>query len=274
MKGFQSIDGFLFNVGKAYIALPTDIDRNQYLRDCYKNFHCSMRTEDGGFFNRVPVPPNILNFIRFPEKAEELGTCVIYNVDEQLQYPYVVGYFQDKEELGALQEHGFIFKRVNKTKYVQIDASAKSNVINVIVDSGDEEGEINIRTISKDSKSKVNIEVDGELNITTDNTATFTQYKAFKVTTQDQSDEKVKSGFEQTSTENKFYNQKFLINDGDDAMVLSSKLISLLSDLIEEISTSTTNTAIGLQPLTNGEKISKFKSRLDEIKSKEAFLKK
>ena len=63
---FTANADYKYTVGRGYIALPVDLERAQYIRDCYKNNQVCILTEEGGFLTRLPISPEILNFIEFP----------------------------------------------------------------------------------------------------------------------------------------------------------------------------------------------------------------
>jgi hypothetical protein len=270
-QGLIPISGFKYTVGIAYIAIPQDLDRDKYIKDCYANHYVCMRTEDGGFHNRIPVSPEVLNFLEFPIKINELGSPVVYVTDQQLQHHYIVSRFQKRETLGDSSEHKFKFTRQLNGGHVEINGSAKNSSINVLIDGNNNAGICTINIFNKDKTSQLNVDIQGDVSIKSTGTLTLEQYGDLIVKTIDSDDNE--SSFKQSSSENKFYNEKFIINDGDEPMALGNKLVDFFEKLIDQIGAIQTITQLGLQPIVNKSKVLELKNELKTILSKEGFLK-
>lgn len=272
MIGIKSIPGFKYNVGIAYVAIPSDLDRGKYIADCFKNSSISVYTEDGGFNNRVPISPEVLGFIEFPINTNELGSPVIYITDEVYKHPYVVARLLKRNELGDNKEYQFKFKRILDKAFIEISGSVQNNTINLLIDSADQAGQLNINLFSKDKNSKLSIDVQGDVEIVNSGSKKITQQKEIVVETIDENGED-KASWQQSTTENKFYNKKLIVNDGTEPMVLGNKFKEFMNDFIDELSNIKTNTAIGLQPIINAVQVNAFKAKIDNFLSKEGYLK-
>jgi hypothetical protein len=268
--GLKSIPGFKYPIGIAYVAMPSDLEREAYLRDCYMNCYISIKTEDGGFLNRISIDPETLNFITFPLKAGELGSTVVYVVDTLYQQPHIIGRLLDPNELGDGREHSFKFRRVLDGGFVEVSGSGKDRSINLLVDGGDQQGAVNIHIFNKNQDCSLNVDVTGDVNVVASGAINASSHKGVLLQTLGDAQTK----FEQTDTEHKFTSQKVIINEGKDPMILGNELKSLLEDLITEISNITTVTALGLQPIVNKVKVTALKDRLSDILSQEGFLNK
>lgn len=259
------VGGFKYDVGIGYIALPSDLQRDDYIRDCYKNLHVSMRTEDGGFYNRVPIPPDILNFIEFPKTTKELGTCVLYNVDEQFQNTFITNWFTNRDEIGDGREGLFRFRRKYNDQFVEISGSGKEGSVNILVNGGGGKGAFRISVTDANKNAEAIIDIGGNLNVSTTGSTSFAQQKAFIVETTDGDDS---ARFTQSSTENNFYGKKLALNDGDNPMVLGNDLQKILRNFIAEVAKITVNGT----PPANVIQLAAFANDLDFL-SKEAFIK-
>lgn len=270
MIGTQVLPGFKYTVGVAYIAVPSDLERATYIKDCYTNLQVSIITEDGGFHNRVPISQELLNFVVFPQTAKTLGTPIVYVTDDTYQQPVVVTRLQRREELGDGKENQFKFSRKLNGRMVEINGSTQDGVLNLIVDGADIPGAINLIVTNKAKTCTLNVKVNGDINVDATGTTTFTQEKGFVATTAD-SDADESASFKQSTTENKFYNKKLIVNDGTDPLARGNELKAFLSKFIDKVAAITTSTAIGVQPILNKVEVLKLKDDLDTILSTVVF---
>jgi hypothetical protein len=269
--GLQRIPGYKYSVGIAYIAMPSDLERETYIRDCYKNCFVSIKTEDGGFLNRIAINPETMNFIDFPTEAGKLGSAVVYVVDDLYQQPHIIGRIQSPDELGDGREHGFKFRRALDGGFVEVSGSGKDRSINLLVDGEEQKGSVNIHIFNKNQDCELKVDVTGDVNVVASGVVTATSHKGVIIQTLGEGDS---TRFEQTDTEHKFTSQKVIVNDGEDPMVLGNELKTFLENLIDEIGAITTVTALGLQPIVNKVKVTALKDKLNTILSKEGFLNK
>lgn len=264
---------YKYSVGIAYVALPTDLTRERYIKDCYQNYTVSVWAEDGSFMNRVPITPEVLSFIEFPENYNNLGSPVVYVTEESQSQPIIIGRFPSLKNIGDMREAEFKIGRSYKDAHVEIMGSPKSNCLSLNVNSGDAAGSIFINLVGR-KPGKLQVSTVGDVEFTTSEGTTFTQQQQFKTVTKDRSakDESNDATFEQLPGQHNFKNRKFIINNGNEPFVLGKLLKTFLSDLIDEISKSTVSTAIGQQPLLNAAQIAAFKKRTDEFLSIVAYI--
>ncbi len=272
--GRTPVDDYKYNVGIAYIAIPTDVDRAAYIQDCYRNFTVSVWGEDGSFMNRLPITPEVLNFVEFPEIPAALGSPVVYVTEESQSQPVVIGRFPSQSTLGDTSEGDFSFGRNFQEGHVEIFGSSKNRCLRMGVHSGAEAGTMLIHVAGK-QPGKFQVITIGDNEFTASENTSFSQQGAFITTSADRSadDDSNDAVFQQSPGEHRFKSNKFFINDGDEPFVLGNHLKTFLSDLIDELSKCTVSTAIGTQPLINAAQITAFKKRTDEFLSIVAYLK-
>lgn len=269
--GVEPIPGYKYTVGLAYVAIPSDISRADYIKDCYLNSQLSIRCEDGAFYNRAPVSPEVLDFLTFPTDPKLNGTPVIYVTEEQYSQPVVVARLQMREELGDGKENQFKFRRKLGDQLVEINGSASDGTLNLIVDSAGQPGSINVHIFNQAQDCELNVDVAGDVNVTASGAIaqnaqdTITQ----TVTDAESGDATV---IEQTPTEHKVTTQKWTFNEGSDPLGLGNEIRQLFSDLIDQVASITVVTAIGLQPIVNKAQVLKLKEQLDGVLSKVAFI--
>lgn len=258
--------GFKYNAGIAYIAIPSDLDRQSYINDCYKNFHVSIRTEDGGFINRVPITPDALNFIDFPSTPNELGTCVLYVTDEQNQIIFITDRFANRNDIGDGRENSFKFRRKYKDRFVEISGSSDEGSINIIANGGEVKGRVNIIITDASKEALLNVDVAGDVQVTS-TTKSLLQTEKLVVATDDGDNA---ATYEQTPTQHKFYGKEIRVNDGEAPMVLGDALNTFLRNFIDEVAKIT----VAGSPISNVPTILALKVELEKLLSKEAFLNK
>jgi hypothetical protein len=272
MVALQTIPGEKFNMGAAYIALPSDIPREKFIADCYKNCWVTIQTEDGGFHNRVPIAPEVLGFIEFPEKPNELGTPVVYGVDEKYSYLYVISRYMKRDELGDMREGMFKFKRRLDDGFVEVSGSVNDRSVNILVNGGDKPGKIFIRAISNNQDCELDVDVAGNIAVNASGEVKATSHKGITIETIDP-DGDDSASIKQTSTEHNVYSKKLVMNDGSEPMVLGKKWKSFMESFIDQVAAITITTMLGIQPILNKVQVEELKQHLDEALSQEGFLK-
>src|SRR5437870_5080190 len=105
--GTKLQDGEYYSAGLAYIVIPSDVDREKFITECYKTSTVSIFSEHNGFCNRVPIDTFSLNFINFPDKVDEMGSAVSYLLDPVHSRPIIVGIYNTKDEISGLKENKF-----------------------------------------------------------------------------------------------------------------------------------------------------------------------
>ena len=274
--GKTSLSGDQWSGGIAYIALPSDVERDVYLRECYQNSRVSIWSEDIGFLNRVRIDSETINFIEFPDVVEKLGTAVVFVTEPIHKQPIIVGRLPKTDELGELREQQFKIKRKLGNRIVEVSGSPEKGTLNLIVNAEDNQGEINIILINANDDGVLNLSIAGDIKIDATGNIEFLQKKRFYVNTvgEDGKDES-EASYEQTSKDHKFSGEKFTINEGEEPMVLGKKIKSFLEGLMDDISAFTVISPSGPLPL-NPSDIAKLKIRKTEINSilsSEGFLK-
>jgi hypothetical protein len=268
--GQQPIVGEKWAAGIAYVAIPKDLGRSEYIAACYKQGLISIRTEDGGFYNRVPVSLWAFNFIEFPLKDDENGSTVAYITEPIHKQPMVIGLINKNDELIDLVEHQFKLKRTYEKNFVEIVGSAKGGYLGINVDAEDD-AQVFINVTNKNKTSKLDISIDGEIISHVTGDETYTRYGELLNETIQESDESQSAYHKQTSSTNEFKNVLFKINEGSEAITLGNKLKTLLDDFLDELGKATVPTSIGLQQLVNRELLLKYKERTKEFLSDVSF---
>jgi hypothetical protein len=270
--GKTPLVGEQWSCGILYVVLPIDIDREAYINDCLMNLRVSAIAEDGAFFNRVPIDEDILNRITFPLKPKELGSALVYVTEPIHKQPIIVAKLNKRDELSDLKENQFKLLRKLEGRSVEITGSSRSNSLNLIVNSLDAKGLINIILANKTKNSKFSIQVDGDIQMLASKT-TINQEERFLIET---SDGENKASYEQTSTEHSFLGKKIIINEGEEPAVLGNKLVSFVENLIDTMIGFTVMSPQGPLPLNPVDiaKLQTYKQQAKDVLSSEFYLSK
>lgn len=260
-----------YSCGIGYIALPKDLKRDDYLKDCYLNYRVSMHTEHDGFINRVMINTFDINFIEFPSNYKEKGTPVAYITDPIYNQSIIVAILPKTDLAGSGRENLMKIFRRHKDSLVEISGNPEKGFMNLIVNSNDN-AEMNIKILNKNLKGKLNIQTLGDVNVDTNGTNNFKQTVKFYSTTYDPKDKDTKTEIIQEKNTIKMNTPELKVNDGKENWVLGQKFKSFMKDFIKELAGSTTATMMGTQPLINAANIAAFEQRIDEFLSSIGFI--
>jgi len=210
-------NGEQWSAGIAYIALPNDIDRDLYVKDCYLNCRVSIKLEDGSMINRVPIGSDILNFITFPIKSNELGTAVVFVTEPNHKQPIIIARVQKSDELGDGRENVFQFRRKFNDKLVSIVGDVKEGMLSFNVNAGDKQGSFKILVDNDEDDCNFDLEVSGQVNIKTTDITLFENHNQFKsiVSDNDEENQSEPSIISQTRTRSLIANKEVVINGSD-----------------------------------------------------------
>jgi hypothetical protein len=222
-----------YSAGIAYIVLPSDIDRDTYIAECYRSGRVSIYSEHNGFFNRIAIDRYSLNFIKFPDSLKEFGSAVSFILEPVSKRPIITGIYFKTDEISTLQEHQFSFNRELRGNKVEVTGSPEGKYLHLNV-IADEAGEITIKVISKDQSANINLEVDGDVNITASANTNIRLYNQFNLSTISPTDNEQLTIFEQSQHSHTFIDDKhnvntdkFSINAGEEPFVLGKSLLNL-----------------------------------------------
>lgn len=185
-----SHQGFEWTAGIAYVACPKDIDREEYIQDCCLNNRISIKTEDGGYYNRVPVAIDIFPHLNFPKFEDELGTAVVYLTEPQHKQPIVIARLPKVDEIGDKREGLNSIGMKDGGKSVEIIQSAKDGILHFNVIAEERQGRVEFNLDNDNGDCIFNIDVSGNIVIETTESTYIHNEEEFTsiVTDNDESD--------------------------------------------------------------------------------------
>lgn len=243
--GPNSVGGDRYITGLAYVIIPSDVDRNIYVRECLKTGFLSIIGEENNIIPRVKCDKSILQTIDFPEKTGVLGSQVAYIVIPKYKVPIVVANINKLTEFNDINENQFKLNRKTDFGFVDITGDGNGNLSISVSSNQSKKGKININLTNKDNTSEFNLNTRGTFNINV-------------------SGKTIIKSEEEINVIAPVINH----NEGNEAMVLGNTLAQLLKDLIQEISISTNNGG----PLFNSANIAAYIQQVDDILSEKSNL--
>lgn len=288
--GIVKVDTGVGSGGVGYLVVPEEIDRVQYIEDCYRTQTVSINAGEGyGYFNAVRCPQNVLENLQFPTENNR-GTPVLWIKDGMSHLPVIVGWLRKEGDYYALGENQHRISKGNDKRNVElfIDGNTSTFQINVL---GDEEEPANLRIklSSKNKDSVFNISSDNEIQLTGVEKTVLNSNNEIQLLVKEEGEKKfqikytLKEGF---LYEDEFENsircvdklieinsEKINHNGGKEPMVLGNTLESILSDILTAIQKLTVISPTGATstPVNTADFI-KIQKKLSDIKSKKSNL--
>lgn len=238
--GPNSVGGNRYITGLAYVIIPSDVDRDTYVRECLKTGFISIIGEENNMIPRAKCDKAVLQTIDFPKETGVLGTQIAYIVIPKYKVPFVIANINKLNEYNDIKENQFKINR--KTDFGLVDITGDGRgTLNISVSSNQaKKGKININLTNNDANTEFNLNVRGAINI----------ISSGKTTVKSESEVNVVSPL-------------IKHNDGSEPMVLGETLAELLKEFIRQTSTSTN--AGG--PLSNASNIAALEQKVDDILS-------
>lgn len=289
-------------VGIAYATVPNDVDRGNYIKDCFKTQRIMMRDEYGGSWKNVFVSKNLMNDIIFPDVSGEIGSCVVWVRVPKHNIPVVVGILDLKSAYNIVQqENQFRLQRRSKTaNSVDLNASADDATFNISVTSTENgKGKLSINISNPDQTASIDVYVKGAIKVFADKKIELVSNEELLLDIVD--DElNVKAKFRYKLGEGwelvdeygnllSFKDKKILVKEGTngklvsitdsavflgednatEAVVLGNKLVDVLNDLLTAIRQIIVVTPAGNStlPLVNDTSFATIQAQLNSILS-------
>lgn len=268
------------SAGIGYIVLPLDIDREIYVRECYRKGAISIAMEDGGVVDDVIVSNEALNKLTFPKSSKELGSMIFWvNIPKKNQ-PIVIGTLNKNNEFIGLSENEFSFKRESDQGFVEVSGNGQNSELNIIVNNIGGRGKINLIAANKSSTAEVNVKVKGDIKMYASGNINLQAENSIIITIGNTTIKYVEDqGFtyqDQFGNLIEIEDQKMTIDsteilhgkEAEESAVLGNTLQSILERLIDGINQLTVTTSSGPSgtPI-NAAVFTEIKGDLESIKS-------
>lgn len=146
--------------GMGYVVIPSNIERELYIKSVYKNNAIMVRTEDGNIFRNVAVVSDVLERLIFPKTDEGFGSMVVFVNMPKYNNKVVVGIVDLLSEASRI---------ISENQY-KISQISEKSVVSTMHDADSGEVNISASALQQGVKTKVNISVtnqerDAEMNV-------------------------------------------------------------------------------------------------------------
>lgn len=285
--GIRNLDTGIGSAGVGFVVVPSEVDRVQYINDCYRTNTLTINGGKGyGYFSGVHADINVMQNIHFPTDEENRGTPVVWVKDAISQLPVIVGVLRKQNEYYSLNENQWRLKRGTETRNVEIfvDGTTAGLDITVLGDK-DEPANIDIKLTSENKDSVLNVVSDNEINITGEKAVNVTSNQKATLKVTEKGEDKMLLSYElgiglkyKDEFENEItakdgqvdiISKKINHNSGKEPMVLGNTLAELLDEFLAAVQKITVISTVGVTsvPVNIGD-FAAIQAKLDTIKSK------
>jgi hypothetical protein len=227
------------------VYLPYDIDRAEYVENCFKTGTVTLINDNSETKNRVKIGKLALQMVDFPLDESKLGSEVLCATIPYSGEIRVVDVYSTKNQYVSQKENQYVFQKTNGVGTAGIIIDGNGNII-LSVDGSATSGILTLNVTNSDRKGRLNVNVNGDVNLINDGNIT------------------VKS-----STKILLESDKILLNDSEEPILLGEKTVSLLKDILDQLSQESAGPYI----LRGQAKYKALIEKLEDLKSKLSFVK-
>lgn len=285
--GIRNLDTGIGSAGVGFVVIPSDVDREQYINDCYRTNTLTINGGKGyGYFSGVHADINVMQNIHFPTDEENRGTPVVWIKDAVSQLPVIVGVLRKQNEYYSLSENQYKLKRGTEKTDVEIFIDGNESELNItILGDKDYPANMNVKLSSENSDSVFNLNCDNEININGSKSVNVITNKKVSLLVNDKGENKMKLSYELENGLNykdEFENEivakdgeidiiskKINHNEGKEPMVLGNTLADILDEILKAIQAITVVSPVGATSTpVNAASFAAIQGKLNTIKSK------
>ena len=266
--GIRNLDTGIGSAGVGFVVVPSEVDRVQYINDCYRTNTLTINGGKGyGYFSGVHADINVMQCIKFPTDEENRGTPVVWVKDAVSQLPVIVA---------ALRRQG---------EYYSLDDGTTAGLDITVLGDKDEPANIDIKLSSENADSVLNVSCDNEINIIGNKSVNVVTNQKATLKVKEKGEEKMSLSYELgkgLNYKDEFENEvvakdgevdiiskKINHNSGKEPMVLGNTLADLLDEMLKAIQAITVISPVGATSTpVNAASFAAIQAKLDTIKSK------
>lgn len=284
--GIRNLDTGIGSAGVGFVVVPSEVDRVQYINDCYRTNTLTINGGKGyGYFSGVHADINVMQNIKFPTDEENRGTPVVWVKDAVSQLPVIVAVLRKQGEYYSLNENQFRLKRGTETRNVEIFIDGSTSALDItILGDKEEPADINVKLSSENADSVLTVSCDNEINIIGEKAVNVTTNKKATLKVTEKGEDKMSLSYELgvgLKYKDEFENEvtakegqvdviskKINHNSGKEPMVLGNTLAELLNEFLAAVQKITVISPVGVTsvPVNIGD-FAAIQAKLDTIKS-------
>lgn len=285
--GIRNLDTGIGSAGVGFVVVPSEVDRVQYINDCYRTNTLTINGGKGyGYFSGVHADINVMQNIKFPTDEENRGTPVVWVKDAVSQLPVIVAVLRKQGEYYSLDENQFRLKRGTETRNVEIFIDGSTSALDItILGDKEEPANIDVKLSSENADSVLTVSCDNEINIIGEKAVNVTTNKKATLKVTEKGEDKMSLSYELgvgLKYKDEFENEviakegqvdviskKINHNSGKEPMVLGNTLADLLNEFLAAVQKITVISPVGVTsvPVNIGD-FAAIQAKLDTIKSK------
>lgn len=258
-------------IGYGYVYIPMGIDRDEFVKTCYRKSRISiMLDQGGGVINECYITQEVLNNVVFPDFNGLTGTPIVFVTDDFNTKPIIVGTLREPDNFNVREDGEIVHEVSYGNTIISISGSAKEGNLGISV-SGETPNRIFISCVGG-GESKIDIEADNAVSIKANSKVDVTAYEELSVKMKDVDSEIISELFADKDSLQLRRDKNIItldkdnvhietdkevnVNGGKEPVALAETTIKKLDTLMKYIMTiknalsnATTNT---IAPLDNG----------------------
>lgn len=254
------------SVSEWKVCIPSDVDREVYIKNCYLTGTVSITNENGETVHNIKVGKVNLQAIDFPELVDGLGSDVICVKAPYSSRLYIVEVFYTTQQYLNQSEDQYRFLKSNGAGTAGILIDGKGNII-LTVDGDENSGNVKLNVSNKERKGKLDINVNGDIAIVNDGNTSIKTTTQINVEFNNGNDEK-KSTVNLSENGVLVTSNKIQLNESDEPILLGQKTVDLISSILDQLSKE----SAGIYPLIGQPIYEQIKEKIDELKSTKSFV--
>lgn len=111
--------------GTGHLLIAKDINRTEFVEMCYRTSSVMMTTAHGEYYERVKVADGVMNYLKFPEENDKLGSSLIWIKDTLSGFPMVIGVLLKADQINSLQEHEASWGKKYKENLISLSGNVQ-----------------------------------------------------------------------------------------------------------------------------------------------------
>lgn len=155
------------SVGLARVIVPSGVDRDQYVADCYRTGRIDLFDESQGTYLKQCYATNeVLANLKFPRGVGDIGDPVVWVAQPMIfNRPMVVGTFPSGDRMRLGTDQTIEMHKEWDKGYVDVVADAKDGSLNVVVHGQDKSGGAIRVSVLGDEQSVLEVKSDGIVSV-------------------------------------------------------------------------------------------------------------
>lgn len=150
--------------GVGYIILDRNLNRDTYIRNCYRNNTITIITDKGEIIEKCFVDLNVWDHVKFPYSFKDRGSCVVWINIPVLNRRIVIGVINKIDEYLDKKENQSGHTRSSQINSTTIKQDAEEGSIKIMSDSLSVGGGVFVVVNNKDLAGEYHVYVQGDIN--------------------------------------------------------------------------------------------------------------